>query len=194
MSRTLIAPTLVLVLLLATGCGAAREPRPPREQVASPSIAPAPPLRARLRPPAEAILSDQAVGSPRRAGSDHLTAAAAASQQPDQPAALAEFLGWGWLDGSTRSWATADEALVLTSRPEGAARAFEFWAAETTRPPFAGAPCSPAVSSGLDDCRLGVAGDRALVVGRVGAEAFRLSCPATSADRLAGAQVASMHA
>jgi hypothetical protein len=134
------------------------------------------------------------VGSPRHAGSDHLTAAAAASQQPDQPAALAEFLGWGWLDGSTRGWASADETLVLTSRPEGAARAFEFWAAETTRPPFAPAACSPAVTSGLDDCRLGVAGDRALVIGRVGAEAFRLSCPAASADRLAGAQVASMHA
>jgi hypothetical protein len=194
MSRTLIAPTLVLVLLLVAGCGASRTAHPPQDQVASPSIAPAPPLRARLRPPAEAILSDQAVGSPRRAGSDHLTAAAAASLQPDQPAALTEYLGWGWLDGSTRSWASADEALVLTSRSEGATRAFGFWAAETTRPPFVAGACSPAVTSGLDDCRLGVAGDRALVVGRVGAEAFRLSCPAASADRLAGAQVASMHA
>lgn len=146
----------------------------------------------RLRSPAAAILSDQVVGSSRRAGIDHLTAAELASEQRDQAAALAEFTGWGWLDGASRSWSDADEVLVLTARNSGAARAFRYWARDTAQTPYAAATCSSAAAAGLDDCAVGVAPDRAIVVGRLGAAVFRISCSTRTAERLATAQVASL--
>jgi len=142
----------------------------------------------RLRPAAEAILSDQVFGAPRRGGHDHLTAAQAASEQPDQAAALAQFASWGWLDGSSRTWSTGDEVLVITARADDAARALEFWARD------AQGHCTDAALAGLDDCRLGITGDRAVVVGRLGPAVFRLQCPARSAEPLAMAQAASLHA
>lgn len=184
MSRALIVLTLV-PCLLAAACG--QGPRSAAQRPPSPSILAQPPPEVRLRPASEAILSDQAVGAARRAGHDHLTAEQAASEQPDQGAALAQYAGWGWVDGATRTWASADETLVITARPEGASRALDFWAMD------APGRCSPAAMAGLDDCRVAVSGDRALVVGRLASAVFRLQCPAASAERLAAAQAASLH-
>ena len=91
------------------------------------------------------------------------------------------------MDAARRTWTGAGETLVLTTRPDGAARAFDAWAA-------AGAPdpCPAAAAAGLDGCRLGVNGDRAVVVGRLGSDVFRLDCPASAADRLTAAQTASL--
>jgi hypothetical protein len=184
---------LVLAVSLAlAGCGAkaSGQPalRPPGERPPVPSILAQPPPGVRLRAPAEAILGDQVIGSARRSGSDHLTAAEAASQEPDEGVALAAYTSWGWLDGASRTWATADETLVTTARADGAAHAFAAWSQG------AGGACPPAVASGLDDCREGVTGDRATVVGRLATAVFRLHCPVAAADRLVLAQIASLHA
>lgn len=195
MFRTLTALTAVISLGLCPGlaaCGAAGSSpiRAPGERPPSPSILAEPPPQVRLRSPAAAILSDQLVGLPRQTGIDHLTAAEAASEQNDQAAALAEFTAWGWLDGASRSWSQADEVLVMTARNSGAVRAFKYWAGDAGKTPFAAGACSAAADSGLDDCALGVAADRAIVVGRLGSAVFRISCPTGMAERLTMAQVA----
>jgi hypothetical protein len=173
MSRALIVLAL-LCLAGAAGCG--QPARPTAGASASPSILAQPPPAVRLRPAADAILSDQAVGAARRGGHDHLTAEQAASEQPDQGAAMTEYAGWAWLDGASRTWSTADETLVITARPDDAARALDFWARGA-----AASRCPPAAMTGLDDCRVGVSGDRAVVVGRLASE------------RLAAAQAAALH-
>jgi hypothetical protein len=184
MSRALIL--LALVSLAAAACGSSGPAARPTGRPA-PSIQAQPPPAVRLRPAGQAILSDQAAGGARRAGQDHLTAEQAASQQPDQAAALAEFAGWGWLDGASRTWTTGSETLVITARPDGAARALAYWSGS------AQGRCSPAATAGLDDCRLAVSGDRAVVVGRLAGAVFRLDCPAPAAERLAIAQAAALH-
>jgi hypothetical protein len=184
MSRALIALALVYGLG-AIACG--QPAAAPTGRPGPPSIMAQPPPAVRLRPAADAILSDQTVGAARRTGNDHLTAEQAASEQPDQAAALGEYAGWGWLDGASRTWTTAAETLVITARPDGAARALDYWGRD------AQGRCSPAATAGLDDCRLGVSGDRAVVVGRLASAVFRLQCPASAAERLAAAQAASLH-
>ena len=164
--------------------------RPPGDRPRPPSILAEPPPDVRLRAPVKAVLSDQVVGLPRRAGIDHLTAAEEASNQTDQAAALSEFIGWGWLDGASRTWSVVDEVLVLTARPDGAVRAFSYWAREAGQPPYIVGPCSSLAAAGLDDCARGVATDRAIVVGRLGAAVFRIACPTEMAERLTMAQVA----
>ncbi len=190
-----VAAVIGLGLCLGFGCQA---PGPsaashPRDRP-SPSIAAHPPRQVRLHPPQEAILTDAAVGLPRRAGVDHLTEAEAVSQQPDQVAALAEFATWEWLQGASRTWSIADETLVLTARDEGAVRAFNYWSRQAGQAPFASGACSPQAAAGLDDCALAVAGDRAIVVGRLGPAVFRISCPASVAERLTAAQAAALDA
>ena len=182
----LLAAALLPAVLLAscqpgTGDGGAPTATPA-------SSAAVPP---RLRAPADAILSDQVVGSPRRASRDHLSAAEAAREQPDQVGALQEYTAWSWLEASTRSWDGVSDVVLLTARPEGAARAFAFWSAQAARAPFLIAPCPSSVGR-LDECRLAVSGDRAVVLGRLDAVAFRLECPAAAADRLASAQAAAL--
>ena len=182
----LLAAALVPAFLLIScepGPGKAAAPTPPRAPSAT-----RPPS---LRTPADAILSDQAVGSRRIASRDHLSAAEAARQQPDQVGALQEYTAWSWLDASTRSWEGVSDLVLLTARPEGAARAVAFWSAEAARAPFLIAPCPSSVGR-LDECRLAVSGDRAVVVGRLDALAFRLECPAAAAVRLASAQAAAL--
>lgn len=123
-----------------------------------------------------------------------LTAAQAASQQPDQDAALSEYVAWGWLGGASRSWSGVDEMIVITARADGAMRAFRAWSAETSQGAYVAGTCSAAERVGLDDCGLGLAGGRALVVARLGTAVFRLDCPAQDAERLTVAQVAALHA
>lgn len=197
MFRTLNTPAAALWLVLCLGlsaCQAARTApiRAPGERPPPPSILAEPPPEVRLRGPAGAILSDQVVGLARRAGTDHLTAAEEASNQTDQAAALAEFISWGWLDGASRTWSGADEVLVLTTRPDGAVRAFGYWAREAGQAPFVAGACSSLAGAGLDDCAQGVATDRAIVVGRLGPAVFRIACPAEMAERLTIAQVAAL--
>src|SRR2546430_14810749 len=96
-------------------CG--RPASPAAAAAASPSIPAQPPPTVRLRPAAQAILGDQAVGAARRGGHDHLTAEEAAREQPDQAAPLAEYAGWGWPGGARRAWSPADEAPVITAPP-----------------------------------------------------------------------------
>jgi len=196
MSRALTLATLLLSLCLSLcGCGqpGGSAGRSPGARPATPSILAQPPPPVRLRPAGDALLADQVVGAPRRGGHDHLTAAEAAAEQPDQGAALQRYAGWGWLDGASRSWAGADETLVLTAVTDGAQRAFASWAGDADQAPFAQAACTPAAGAGLDACRLGVAGDRALVVGRLGTAVFRIDCPAAAAERLTEAQTAALH-
>jgi hypothetical protein len=199
MFRILTVLAAVLGLGLLAGPGACQRAessriRSPAARPLAPSILAQPPPRLRLRPPAEAILSDQAVGSPRRAGRDHLSAAEAASEQSDQAAALDEFGGWGWLDGASRSWTTADEVLVVTARDDGAVRAYRYWSREAGQAPYAALSCSVRAAAGLDDCAQGVAGDRVIVVARLGSAVFRISCPTSIAETLVVAQVASLPA
>jgi len=196
MSRTQNALAAAAVLCCwITGCqGAASSPAgAPGDRPPPPSILAQPPPAVRLRAPGQAILADQAVGAPRRSGRDHLSAAQAASEQPDQAAALAEFDGWSWVDGASRTWTGADETLVVTARTDGAARAFGFWAGAAALAPLGAGSCSAAAGSGLDDCLLAADGSRAVVVGRLDTAVFRISCPAADADRLTIAQVAALH-
>ncbi len=102
--------------------------------------------------------------------------------------ALAEYEGWAWLDGASRSWPAIDETLVVTARADTAARAFAFWAGG------APGPCSAQAAVGLDGCQLGAAGDRTVVVGRLASVVFRLLCPAEAAERLTIAQAAALRA
>jgi hypothetical protein len=195
MSRPLTG-LAVLVFLVLAACKDAPTAaiRSPSDRPLPPSIMAQPPPGVRLRAPVDALLSDQAVGAPRRGGRDHVTAAEGASQQPDQAAALAEYVAWGWLDGATRSWANADETIVETARPDGAVRAFGRWSADIGQAGLTAGDCSPAATVGLDDCRLGTSADRAVVVGRLGAAVFRLQCPVATAERLTIAQAAALHA
>ncbi len=182
MSRTQNALAAAAVLCCwITGCqGAASSPAgAPGDRPPPPSILAQPPPAVRLRAPGQAILADQAVGAPRRSGRDHLSAAQAASEQPD--------------DGASRTWTGADETLVVTARTDGAARAFGFWAGAAALAPLGAGSCSAAAGSGLDDCLLAADGSRAVVVGRLDTAVFRISCPAADADRLTIAQVAALH-
>src|SRR5262245_53407681 len=146
MFRTLKAPAALLWLVLCLGLAGCQGPGTATNRSSGgpsrPSILAEAPPQVRLRRPVGAILSDQVVGLPRRAGIDHLSAAEAASNQPDQAAALAEFLGWGWLDAASRTWSAADEVLVLTARPDGAIRAFAYWAREAGEAPYVVGGCS----------------------------------------------------
>jgi len=134
---------------------------------------------------------------PRTAGRDHLGAAEAARDTANEVLALETYSGWGWVEASTRTWSgggrRATETLLLTLRAEGAARAFDAWAGEAATSPFAATDC-PAAVTGLDQCRIGSTGNRALVVGRLGAEVFRLETAGLDTPALATRQAARLPA
>src|SRR6266851_1825455 len=124
---------VALAAVLLMGCEisvSSSQPAPSASPTPAPSHLPTP---ASVRPPAEAILDDAAVGLPRLSGRDGLGAAEAARDQPDEPAALEEFSGWGWIEASTRTWQSGprrvDAMVMLSLRAQGARRAYEFWAA-----------------------------------------------------------------
>jgi hypothetical protein len=145
--------------------------------------------------PADAVLADADVGLPQTAGRDHLTAAEAARDTANEVLALETYSGWGWVEASTRTWSgggrQASETLLLTLRAEGGRKAFDVWAADAARAPYAATGC-PASVTGLDQCRVGMVGDRALVVGRLGAEVFRIETTGLDAASLAAKQGARM--
>lgn len=174
--------------ILVAGCQEQPHPPPPRP---SPAASPTPPPV--LRAPAAAILDDGDVGLPRTAARDQLGAAEAARDTSNEVLALEAYSGWGWIEASTRTWSgggrVAAATLLLTVRPEGAARAFDYWAADAARAPLAAGEC-PASVAGLDQCRLGTAGDRALLVGRLGPEVFRLEVSGLDPAALGARQAA----
>lgn len=143
-----------------------------------------------VRPPSTAVLAD-AGGLPMITVRDHLTAAEYAAGQPDQVIGLAQVQGWGWADASLREWAgggkTAQALVLRTDRAEGAHEAFAAWAAEAASAPFAGLDC-PAGITGLDECRLGIAGARSIVTGRLDVDVFRIDTTGLDAAGLAAAQ------
>jgi hypothetical protein len=128
------------------------------------------------------ILADADVGLTRAATRDGVGLAQAASEQENQPLALTEYRAWGWVEESIRSWGAGsqrlDESLVLLTRVEGAALAFQGWAGELSQ---RGA-CRDGL--GLDQCALG----SGVVVGRVDRYVFRLSGSGLDLARLAGVQ------
>ena len=144
-----------------------------------------------LRAPADAALTQTEVGLPLVAARDHLSAAESARDTPNEVLALELYSGWGWVEASTRSWSggsrQASETVLLSVRAEGAGKAFEIWAADAARAPYAASPC-PSTITGLDQCQFGSAGDHALVVGRLGAEVFRLEMAGLDAAALAEKQ------
>jgi len=186
MPRLPICAAALSALLLA--CQS--QPPPVAAPRSSPPAAATP--QPALRPPADAVLADADVGLPRTAGRDHLSAAEAARDTANEVLALETYSGWGWVEASTRTWSgngrQVVETLLVTVRAEGAGKAFDTWAADAARAPYAAGGC-PASVTGLDQCRLGVSGDRALVVGRLGAEVFRIETVGVDAPSLANKQV-----
>ena len=187
-------PTVLSALLLA-GCqigGQAGGQAPSR-----PSPSPSPTPLVALRPPAQAILGDADVGLRREAGTAHLSLEEAAAAAPDQVVALQEFRGWGWADAAQQRWAAPGAAVtdlvLLTDREDGARRAFAYLAQQAAAPPLAAGPCPSAVA-GLDDCTLGTAGQRTVVVGRLAQELFVLDVSGRDAVPLAAAQAARLRA
>lgn len=183
-------PSRLTALLVAVGTlvactvgGApAATPRPSPTSTPSPS----PPLRA----PADAILAG-AGGLPLITVRDHFTAAEYAASASDQVIGLDQVRGWGWEDASLRQWSgsgQAARALVLRSdRASGAHLAFAAWSAQAAAAPFVGGDCPPSIT-GLDECRVGVAGPRSIVAGRLDIEAFRLDVSGLDAAALAAEQ------
>ena len=182
---------MLALLLLACQTQSA----PPATPRPAPTAPPTPLLV--LRAPAAAVLTSSEVGLPVTAARDHLGAAEAARDTPNEVLALQTYSAWGWVEASTRTWSgggrQASETLLLTLRAQGARKAFATWAADTERAPFSSSACPPSVA-GLDDCRLGTAGDRALVVGYLDAEAFRLETTGLDTPALGAKQAARLPA
>jgi hypothetical protein len=185
---------LAVVALIGLGaCQPAHPAPPPVSPATSPTVA-ATPTAVAVRPPAEAILGDAEVGLSRTGGTDHLTAAQLAAAAPDQVLALQQVTSWGWLDGASRSWGTIGDVVVLTIRGDGARQAFSDWSAAADLAPLAGGPCPAAIAAGLDDCHYASGGGRAIVVGRLSVEVFRLEGPVAETTRLAPPQAARLRA
>jgi hypothetical protein len=187
------APHPALLLALAALCAAACQPAAagqPRSPRPSPPASNAP-AEAVLRPPAQAVLEDGEVGLPRLSGRDHLSAAEAARDAPDEVSALDAYAGWGWADAASRAWGGSGRSVqvlvLLTLRPEGAERALERWSLDAVRAPLASAAC-PQGMPRLDGCVAGAGAGRMLVAGRLDAGAFRLEGSAADVARLAPLQ------
>ena len=190
MPGRLAALTLVLAAVVAcseSGTPAA-SPRP------SPAVPVSPPPA--LRAPADAVLAD-AGGPALITVRDHLTAAEYAASAPDQVIGLDQVSGWGWEEASLRQWSgggRSAQALVLrTDRASGARLAFAAWSEQASATPFVAGDC-PASVSGLDECRLGAAGARSILVGRLDAETFRLDLNGLDAAALGAAQAQRLRA
>lgn len=179
---------LLTAMPAAAGCqGEQRTPVVPRPSpVESPRQSPV-----ALRAPAEAILADAETGLPRTAGRDHLKLTEVARDQPDPRGALAAMGGWGWVEESTRVWAgggrRVEAQVLLTLRAEGARQAYSVWVQEADQQPRVGAAC-PGALAGLDECRMGSAGDSVVVIGRLDALVFRVAGSNVDVVALAGVQ------
>ena len=178
---------LAVVAAVLVAC----QSQPTHATTPRPSPTPTPTPLVAVRAPADAALTGADVGLPLTSARDHLSAAEAARDTPNEVLALELYSGWGWVEASTRSWSgggrQASETVLLSLRAEGAGKAFEIWAADAGRAPYAESLC-PSSITGLDQCRFGSAGDHALVVGRLGAEVFRLEMVGLDGPALAEKQ------
>lgn len=182
----------VLAVATCAGCSfggpPAASPRP------SPTPTPTPALL--LRPPPQAVLAS-AGGLSAVTVRDHLPAAEYAASAADQVLGLAEVQSWGWADASWRVWSnggsSVDDLVVATDRPEGAQRAFAYWAGRASAAPLSSGPCPDAIA-GLDQCLTGTAGRRTVVVGRLNALVFRLDVVGADAGSLAASQAQRLRA
>ncbi len=184
---------LAVVAAVLVAC----QSQPSHPSTPRPSATPTPTPLLAVRAPAAAVFTDADVGLPLTGARDHLSAAEAARDTPNEVLALETYSGWGWVEASTRSWSggsrQASETVLLTVRAEAAKKAFAIWAADAGRAPYAATEC-PAQITGLDQCRIGSAGDRALVVGRLGPEIFRLETTGLDAPALAQKQAGRIRA
>lgn len=191
MPRFPVWPALVAALLVA--CQS--QPSPAATPRPTPSASPTP--RLVLRAPADAALTQAEVGLPLVAARDHLSAAEAARDTPNEVLALELYSGWGWVEASTRTWSgggqQASETVLLTVRASNAGKAYAVWSAGAATAPYAATGCPPSIT-GLDACRMGTAGDRTLVVGRLDAEVFRLETAGLDGPALAARQTARLPA
>lgn len=175
MSKT--TPLLLTALLLAAAC---QSSPPSRPRAASPAASPAPSPPLAIRPPFEDLLGPDQVGLSPVSGADHVSKELAAEQQTNQPLALNEYSGWGWVDEATRVYARANArlelAILLLSSPTGAEAAFAAWADQ-----LVGRQACP-TGLDLDDCATAGGG----LVGRIGPYVFRLLGSGVDVVALAG--------
>jgi hypothetical protein len=185
-----LAVAAVFAAIMACTPNAAPTPSPRVSSTPTPSPPPA------LRAPADAVLpAVEALALVTRR--DHLTAAEYVASQTDQVTGLDEVSSWGWQEASTRQWSgggLSARAIVLrTDRVDGARRAFATWSEDASAAPFTGGDC-PAAFAGLDECREASAGTRAVVVGRLDVEVFRLDLDGLDPGPLAVAQAQRLRA
>ena len=181
-------------MILATACSGGPAPSPSPPAGASPvsTLAAVVPIR----PPSLDILAENEVGLALAGGTDHVTITQAAAQQQNQPLALTLYRSWGWTDEAVRAWGDsrkrADDALLLLTKPDGAQRAFQAYAADFVKSPFAAVDCPAGLVA--DQCREGKSGALAVVVVRVDRYVFRMQGLNVDLEALAALQAARIRA
>lgn len=183
---------LLTALLLAAACQSSPQSRP---RAASPAASPTPSPPLAIRPPFEDLLGPDQVGLSPVSGADHVSKELAAEQQTNQPLALNEYSGWGWVDEATRVYARANARLeldiLLLSSPTGAEAAFAAWADDlTARLGLSRKGCPTGLQ--LDDCDFATYDQTAALVGRIGPYVFRLLGSGVDVIALAGQEAATI--
>ncbi len=161
-------------MILAFACSGGPTPSPSPSAAETPTSSPA--AAVPIRPPSLDILAENEVGLTLAGGTDHVTITQAAAEQQNQPLALTLYRSWGWTDEAVRAWGDsrrrADDALLLLTKPDGAQRAFQAFAADLVKAPFAEIDCPAGLVA--DQCREGKGGGLTVVVVRVDRYVFRM--------------------
>ncbi len=181
---------MLLAVILAVACSGSPAPSPSPTAAATPILSPAAVVA--IRPPSTDILAEDEVGLTLAGGTDHVTITQAAAEQQNQPLALTLYRSWGWIDEAVRAWGDsnrrADEALLLLTKPEGAQRAFQAFAADFVKSPFAAVDCPTGLA--VDQCREGRSGTLTVMVVRVDRYVFRMQGLKVDLEQLATLQAA----
>ena len=177
-------------MILAVACSGNPAPAPSPSATATPASTPAPAVP--IRPPSLSILAENEVGLTLAGGTDHVTITQAAAEQRNQPLALTLYRSWGWTDEAVRAWGDnrrrADDALLLLTRSDGAQRAFQAFAADFVKSPFAAVDCPAGLAA--DQCREGKSGGLSVIVVRVDRYVFRMQGLDVDLEQLAALQAA----
>ena len=188
--RFLPQPAVLLAMTLAVACSGSPAPSPSPSAPTTPASSPA--VAVPIRPPSLDILAENEVGLTLAGGTDHVTVTQASAQQQNQPLALTLYRSWGWTDEAVRAWGDsrkrADDALLLLTKPDGAQRAFQAYAADVVKPPFAAVDCPAGLAA--DQCREGKSGALTVVVVRVDRYVFRMQGLNIDLEALAALQAA----